>query len=189
MGNVISLTNAEDLTRILSGLKSEHTLIIKTNNGRFDVRIIKSQGAEITLPKPNNPENKASNIENDISLIRSNVNPYEESFLDLFLLKNGNKNDIIDLSHIIYLEADSNYTFVNTQHKRYAIKRSLKSIQASLNDKFQQCHKKYCINIDYLRSIQNSTVYLYGDHTIPVSKFYKKKFIDSVSKYLRLKKY
>ncbi|OIN55930.1 LytR/AlgR family response regulator transcription factor [Arsenicibacter rosenii] len=197
MDRVISFKKAEDITHLVSTLKAEHTLIINVNNEKIDVRIITFPRADSSLSGKGSSNNRTNTFKQFIpnndeftQPIQSfSILPDKDFRPDLLLLKKGNKNDLITLRNVIYLEADGNYTYICTKEKRYIIKKSLKSLLGSLSEQFQQCHKKYCINIDHLESIQKNTLHLDGDYSVPISKFYKKNFLAFASAYLNVKKY
>jgi two-component system LytT family response regulator len=100
------------------------------------------------LDKPFNP------VEIQVALSK-----FEKSYADktAFLSVKNNKSNLyikIHFNEIVYLEADGNYTgiYIN-QNSKYMASLNLGEIERNLNTKFIQIHRKYIINIDYLKAV------------------------------------
>lgn len=96
---------------------------------------------------------------------------------NFILLKNGNKRELIPYEKVMWLEAEGNYTFIHTSEAKYVLKKPLCRIIEDLDDRFGQCHKKYCVNLQYVHSLKNNLLILKNKQIVPMSYFYKKVFM------------
>lgn len=100
--------------------------------------------------------------------------------LDTFFIRQNKKRHRIQFSDIIWLEAEDNYTFIHTVSAKYAIKKPLRHIIKELDDRFGQCHKKYCVNTQHVQAIKTHAIIL-NNIELPMSYFYKKPFITKLN--------
>ena len=89
-----------------------------------------------------------------------------------FFIKNGKKREVIPFDNITWLEAEGNYTYIHTITTKYVLKKPLRRIIITLDERFAQCHKKYCVNIN--------SVTLKNNQDIPLTYFYKKDFTQKI---------
>lgn len=76
----------------------------------------------------------------------------------------------IRFSEILYLEADGNYTHINTQNKRFTLRSILKELDLALEGhSFARIHKSYLVNLNMIDSIDTQSVHI-GGHEIPISR-------------------
>jgi len=85
----------------------------------------------------------------------------------------------INITDILYIKSDGDYTAIFTKDKTYLNKESLKYwLQKLPNNEFYQIHKSYIINTLHFTKISGSKIYL-SDITLPIGRTYKKFFIDN----------
>ncbi|UJP65366.1 LytR/AlgR family response regulator transcription factor [Mongoliitalea daihaiensis] len=96
----------------------------------------------------------------------------EEEFVlkdSLFVRANGMLVKI-KLQDIIYLEADANYTIVNTRNKKFVIRATLKELDSKLDShRFARIHKSFLVNLEEIDGIQADSIHLAGKE-IPISR-------------------
>lgn len=64
------------------------------------------------------------------------------------------RETVIPQCDIMYCIADSNYTFIFVENRRWLISKTMKHIQQSLNEgQFIRIHHKYLINSKHIQSI------------------------------------
>ncbi|PRY84317.1 LytR/AlgR family response regulator transcription factor [Mongoliibacter ruber] len=87
----------------------------------------------------------------------------------LFIRTNGMLVKL-KLEDIIYLEADANYTKVNTKDKKFVIRSTLKELESKLDpNRFVRIHKSFLINLAEIEGIQAESVHIVGKE-IPISR-------------------
>jgi len=85
----------------------------------------------------------------------------------------------INISDILYIKSDGDYTEVVTKSKTYLSKESLKYwLQKLSKSEFYQIHKSYIINTLHFTKVSGSKIHL-SDITLPLGRAYKKVFIES----------
>lgn len=93
----------------------------------------------------------------------------------------------IYLRDIKYIEFYDRKTLVHTTFAEYSTTITLKEWM-NLLDKcyFSQCHKAYIINLRFVQSINKDIISIKeSDKKLPLSRFYKKSFLDNYTMYLR----
>jgi DNA-binding LytR/AlgR family response regulator len=102
--------------------------------------------------------------------------------LETIIIKSGHELIKLKTSDIIYIKADSDYTEIKTEFKKYLSKESLKHWLDKLDEtSFCQVHRSYLFNTNYLVKISGNIIHLKTD-TIPLGRAYKKKFVTNFLK-------
>lgn len=103
----------------------------------------------------------------------------EPSWLKYFtkriLVKDRNIVRVIPLSDIIYLQSQSNYTYIHTFHHKILHSRTLKYwCDQIAHDYFHRVHHSYLINKMYIDSISKSenTMVLTNGIIVPIARRY-----------------
>lgn len=79
----------------------------------------------------------------------------------------------IYVDDIFYIEADNNYCFLHTQHKRHLVTVNLKTMEEKLrHPNFLRVHRSFIINIDKLDKVGELYLTL-NQKEIPISKSYR----------------
>lgn len=124
---------------------------------------------------------------NILSLSHQDANAFsvEPSWLKYFtkriLVKDRNIVRVIPLTDIIYLQSQSNYTYIHTVHHKILHSKTLKFwCDQIAHDYFQRVHHSYLINKMYIESISKSenTLVLTNGDTVPIARRYN--IIDEV---------
>ncbi|MTB51253.1 LytTR family DNA-binding domain-containing protein [Lewinella sp. W8] len=93
---------------------------------------------------------------------------------DHLFLREGTNYIKIPLADIQFIEADGNYAYLQTEQKRFAVKRSLSAIMEGLHaPTFVRASRGTLVNFDRVDRISFAagTIQL-GDHTIKMGKAY-----------------
>ena len=129
------------------------------------------------LAKPIN-ENKLIEALNDIN--RELMNN------EKILIKDWDKEVLIKVSDILYIEAQNNNISINTMEESYIIRRSLGNIESELKgDKFFKTHRSYIVNLSYVKTYDNKEITLENDKKIILSRTRVKDFKSSMLNYIR----
>lgn len=91
-------------------------------------------------------------------------------------LKEGLRGSIIPIKDITFIQVDGTYSYIHTLSKRYAFKKSLKSIKAELPEAdFLQIHSSYLVRKSCIKEVnkEKNVVELEG-HSLPLSRRAKK---------------
>ena len=102
----------------------------------------------------------------------------------LYLSGKGGQREQVVFDDIMYLESEGNYSFIHTLSKKYVIKKSLSQlIIDELTDDFLRVHKKFIVNKIYIKKIDETTIRLTDQLSLPIGKSYRKSLGDFVKKH------
>lgn len=76
-------------------------------------------------------------------------------------------------SEIIYIESNGRKVIYHTKSHSYEEYIKLDDALLKLKVGFLRCHKSYAVNINYIKEISDTKVFLNNLHTIPISRTYK----------------
>lgn len=96
---------------------------------------------------------------------------------DKIILKNNDGNHVIDVNHIVYLQASNSYTeFYLSDGKRIVVSKSIKEYNALLNNyNFYKTHRSYIINTKFMSSYQKSDLIITLNNSVKISLSREKK--------------
>ena len=92
---------------------------------------------------------------------------------DHIILKNNAK---IYLNELIYIKSDDHYLEVFTKDKKEFLRGSIAEILSQLPPNFQQTHRSFIINKNFVQTINASDVVLKNNVTIPLTRKYRENF-------------
>jgi DNA-binding LytR/AlgR family response regulator len=96
---------------------------------------------------------------------------------DGMFLKRGNSFFRVKFSDIMSIEAFENYVYIHTIHEKFLLHQTLKTIISKLPlGKFVKIHRSHVVNIDYISSVDDSTLSISkgnGMIKLPIGKTYK----------------
>ena len=125
------------------------------------------------LPKPISIENLEATVLrlfNDI-----NFSNMKKNFLAI-----NNKNTMIKVDSILYIEKEATKLIIKTENAQYGIYSSFNKIKDTLPSNFIRCHKSYIVNINNIESIENNIIFFDKNHKISctIGQVYKKNFLE-----------
>jgi len=96
---------------------------------------------------------------------------------DYFFVKKNSALTKVPVNDILWIEALGDYITIHTKEQRFVLHLTLKSIEDKLPpDKFVRVHRSYIVQIDNVRRIEDTTIYI-NHEPIPIGAVYKDKFI------------
>nr|WP_293839427.1 LytTR family DNA-binding domain-containing protein [uncultured Arsenicibacter sp.] len=99
----------------------------------------------------------------------------------VFVRNNQSKMERIDLNEIQWVESEGNYAIIQTENKRYAVKRSLQKMVDLLDRRFLRVHKSFIVNLNQIDNISLLTMQItIHQQVIPIGRTYRKDIRDSV---------
>jgi len=116
-----------------------------------------------------------------INLLAEQKNTIESNTNDFLFIKADRRYHKIYFKDIWFVEGLKDYVIIHTQNQKLITAMNLKSIHQKLPETyFQRVSKSYVINLDYIDSFTNHTLYI-NDAEIPLGDVYKKDFFDKYS--------
>lgn len=102
---------------------------------------------------------------------------------DRLALPYQNGVTFVEIKHIVYCEADDNYTrFFLVNGQQYLASKTLKDIQELLEDRdFLRVHRQYLVNVALIKKFvrgEGSYLIMQNDQSIPVARGQKDKLIE-----------
>ena len=101
---------------------------------------------------------------------KMNKNVNEKSFLNFSV---RGKEHIIPVSDIIYLESCNHKTILHTVTEDYSVYEKLVEFEKRLPDMFIHCHKSFLVNMDKVKYVDASKIYINEEIIIPISRSHK----------------
>ncbi len=98
-------------------------------------------------------------------------------------LPHANGLTIVETSHILYAESDSNYTiFVLENGEKYLISKTLGDVQEMLETRnFLRIHRQYVVNLDHIKRMvkgEGTYIVLTNGASIPVARQHKERLLE-----------
>ncbi|WP_335965131.1 response regulator transcription factor [Galbibacter sp. PAP.153] len=101
---------------------------------------------------------------------------------DSLFLKKENHFEKVILKEILFLEADSNYTTINTINGNFLYSTVLKKIERQLPTKFfKRVHRSYVVNLTAIKGFEGNTLFI-NNRKIPVSKNHREQIFSLLPK-------
>src|SRR5690606_3471179 len=109
-----------------------------------------------------------------IDLLAEQKNTVESNTTDFLFIKADRRYHKIYFKDIWFVEGLKDYVIIHTQNQKLITAMNLKSIHQKLPDNyFFRVSKSYVINLDYIDSFTNHTLYI-NEIEIPLGEVYKK---------------
>lgn len=103
---------------------------------------------------------------------------------DSIFIKSGHEYVKIEISKILFINSDRDYTELQTSTEKYLSNESLKYWEEYLKDfNFLRVHKSYLVNEKEIQKIRSSKIEVAGKYSIPVGRVYK----ENVNQLLNIK--
>lgn len=101
------------------------------------------------------------------------------------LLQSSSTEEVIPLKDVIYISAEDKYTVLYTKDKYCLGRISLSNYEKMLIPYgFYRIHRKYIINFQHYKGMENGNVYLTNGKSVPISRRREKKFHKELLQYL-----
>lgn len=114
-------------------------------------------------------------------LLTDNKNTFEGNSADFLFIKSERRYHKINYKDILFVEGLKDYVIIHTKTQKLITAMNLKTIhQKLLNDVFFRVSKSYVVNIEYIESFDNHTLYI-NESEIPLGEVYKKEFFERYS--------
>nr|WP_297918791.1 response regulator [uncultured Allomuricauda sp.] len=98
-------------------------------------------------------------------------------------IKSGHEHIKVGVGTIRNISADSDYTEIITNDKKYLSSEPLRLWSDILpKDSFHRIHKSHIINLKMIEKIVGNQVYLVGGVKLPIGRSYKERFMDTILK-------
>jgi DNA-binding LytR/AlgR family response regulator len=97
------------------------------------------------------------------------------------LVKVGYEYVSVDLSDILYVKSDGDYTFLHCREKKLMVSQPLKYWNETLSkQQFCQIHRSYVIALDKIEKVSANSVII-QDQELPIGRKYKQILMDKLS--------
>ncbi|MDF7818135.1 LytTR family DNA-binding domain-containing protein [Runella sp. MFBS21] len=106
-------------------------------------------------------------LDNSIRLLK------RKTEINTEFIRGGVRSEIIALKNILYIEVERTYSFIQTENRRYAFKKSLTLLKKQIPvGAFIQIHRSFLVNKKYIKriDIERSMVELEGGVILPMSR-------------------
>ncbi len=108
-------------------------------------------------------------------------NTFEGSTEDFLFIKSERRYYKVYFKEILFIEGLKDYVVIYTQTQKLITAMNLKTAHQKIaSEVFIRVSKSYVVNIDFIESFDNHTLYV-GEHEIPLGEVYKKDFFKKYS--------
>ena len=115
------------------------------------------------------------------SLLLESKNTIESNTLDFLFIKADRRYHKIYFKDVWFIEGLKDYVIIHTKNQKLITAMNLKNMNLKLpEDLFLRVSKSYVVNLEYIDSFDNHTVYI-NDSEIPLGEVYKKDFFEKYS--------
>lgn len=205
---LLAISNDNDNQLITSTIMLDSNVINTMDFVFFDIQLENENSIDLILNARANYDTKIIFLSSNNNLVfdslrvkpltfirKSNLNEDFNLFLELFrdlLIKRKNillncqsRKELVLVNKIQYFIACGHDITIVTSEKKYNLISSLKKVLQELNDiRFIQIQKSVCINMDYIKEINDNMLIMTNGMVMEVSKYFKKGLRDSYLKYL-----
>ena len=154
-------------------------VFLTSNTDSHTINRVKRTKPAGFIVKPFNEKDFQSVIE--IALITTNnTKPTEKN--DTFFIKTSNGLVKINMSEIIYIQADDNYSKIFTSSKKHLVSYTLKKVtEKLLHTNLIRIHRSFIINTNFIDKIKDGFVYI-GEKEIPIGRSYQETLFSKISR-------
>lgn len=99
------------------------------------------------------------------------------------LINVGNKQAVIHMDDILYLERVKRYTYIVTKNDKLRVKENFITLQQMLSSQFLRCHNSFIVNFNKVTAVKRNA-FILDTLTIPISRSYQKKCEFAFHKYI-----
>lgn len=103
---------------------------------------------------------------------------------DILVIKSGNKVFRINQNDIYYIESKKRLAYIHTSDELYICYRKLSDLLSQLNQSFYMCHKSFIVNMNSIKKVSPTFLFLNNGDMIPVSRSLFKEFNKAFINYL-----
>lgn len=90
-----------------------------------------------------------------------------------------------NIAQISCIESQRHKVILHTEKGDLVTPGPMKKLEASLAQKgFAKCHNAYLVNLSHVTGVLQGSVLLTGDLSLPISRTYKKAFLDALTDYI-----
>lgn len=110
--------------------------------------------------------------------------------IDFLMLRKSGIKAIVNVSQIMYIEANQHQLEITTTDGIYVDSRLLKNMLSQIEKKgaFVQIHRSYVINLAFIKIIYRSEIEMVNQKLLPIGKKYEKQFNLALENYLNERK-
>ena len=101
-----------------------------------------------------------------------------KSNLEMLFIKSGYEHLKIQVSEILYIQSEADYTEIFTSDKKYLTSHSLRHWLQTLDDSlFVQIHKSFIVNTANITKVSGNRIYFDPNTHVPIGRAYKEGFV------------
>lgn len=171
---------------LLKMLKKQPATILITSKTEFALQAFELDAIDYIVKPPEYPRFLKA-IQKAIQFLETNgkENISNESNASEIFVKVSGKLIRLPLNEILFIEALSDYVLIHTEDKRqYVVYATMKYFEEKLGayKYFKRIHRSYIVNMQKVKSIDESQNVLIGEKTLPIGNTYREEFLKSLNK-------
>lgn len=101
---------------------------------------------------------------------------------DFIFVRHKGRLQKVAMDDIEYAEANADYVNIVTSKEKYIIHSSMKNIESKFpSRKFVRAHRSFIVNIDKANTVEENTLFLVDDKSIPIGRLYKEQLLQRLN--------
>lgn len=171
---------------LLKMLKKQPATILITSKTEFALQAFELDAIDYIVKPPEYPRFLKA-IQKAIQFIETDEKKNEnneENSSEIFVKVSG-KLIRLPINEILFIEALSDYVLIHTEDKQqYVVYATMKYFEAKLSayKHFKRIHRSYIVNMQKVKSIDESQNVLIEEKTLPIGNTYREEFLKSLNK-------
>ncbi|HWA72780.1 MAG TPA: LytTR family DNA-binding domain-containing protein [Polyangiaceae bacterium] len=149
--------------------------IFTTAHEQHAVKAFRSNAVDYLL-KPIDPQQLAEAL----ARVEVELDKQSNSNIVRLLCRDRDQTEIVEVSRVLFLEAEDGYTHVQTQDKVYLSNEPLATLEGQLIETFARIHRKTLVNLTHVSALRHRDGDLFaiigGKYELPVSRRHQQEF-------------
>lgn len=174
----IELEDGTGFTLLNQLSKINFKLIFITAYNQYAIKAFKFNALDYIL-KPIEPEELKNALikakeniqsENELKKLLLNLEENKNTEMQKIVIKTTNKTYFVDVAKVLYCQSEGSYSKIVLKESTILASKNLKYFQDLLEEySFIRTHQSYLVNKNYITRLENDTLILKGNISIPIS--------------------
>jgi DNA-binding LytR/AlgR family response regulator len=160
---------------VLHQVPSQTRVIFTTAHEEHALRAFRANAVDYLL-KPIDPQQ----LDEALTRVEQVVSARASADIVRLLCRDRDKTYVVDVADILFLQAESGYTHVQTRDKYYLTSEPLAVFEKQLASSFARVHRNTLVNLAHVSALRHTdgemVAILTADHQVPVSRRHSQEF-------------
>lgn len=170
-------TNGLDSARALFKMDPNVAILFITNMGQYAINGYEVDAVDYIV-KPVKYYDFSLKLKKLISLLSSTFKQNRK-----ITFKQADETVMLNENEILFVIVTSHYLTIYTENNEYVVREPLKTFEKRLSTNFVRSGISYLVNVTKIDRITSTSVII-KNHNIPITRLYKKAFLQKINEYM-----